>query len=250
MNITEKWIKNRAKIDGDNLEDIKTLILEGNFDEKISSLGSALLHFSRLKILDISRNLLKSIRGIEHIITLEVLNLYYNSIDDVTEIKRLQYNTNLRDLDLRLNPVARVSLDYRLYLTHLLPKLKSLDCRPIRDGERRAALMFFATDQRHDFDCDWLPCVNRPELTDRPPEMPLDNYGSAEHVAGFLKSDNHSEVTQAEKSRMISRYSPITQTLTGKTSVSISSLQSDMGLKGLKFVEFYNKKGGLCFCSN
>ncbi|KAF8570537.1 hypothetical protein P879_05828 [Paragonimus westermani] len=242
MIITENWIKNRAKIEGNNLEDIKTLILEGNFDEKISSLGSALLHFGRLKILDLSRNLLKSTRGIEHIITLEVLNLYYNSVDDVTEIKRLQYNTNLRDLDLRLNPVARVSLDYRLYLTHLLPKLKSLDCRPIRDAERRAALMFFATDQQRDFDCDWLPSASRPDLTDQPSELSLHNYCSGERIAGFLRSDDHFEVTHAEKGRTISRYSPIKQRLTGKTSINISSLQSDMSLKGLKFAEFYGKK--------
>ncbi|KAA3674419.1 uncharacterized protein DEA37_0006952 [Paragonimus westermani] len=225
MNITENWIKNRAKIEGNNLEDIKTLILEGNFDEKISSLGSALLHFGRLKILDLSRNLLKSTRGIEHIITLEVLNLYYNSVDDVTEIKRLQYNTNLRDLDLRLNPVAR-----------------SLDCRPIRDAERRAALMFFATDQQRDFDCDWLPCASRPDLTDQPSEVSLHNYGSGERIASFLRLDDHSEVTYAEVGRTISRYSPLKQRLTGKTSINISSLQSDMGLKGLKFAEFYGKK--------
>lgn len=64
LSISEDWVKEKVKISGENLEDIKTLILQGNYEEKISCLGTSLLHFSRLKILDLSRNVLKSIRVI------------------------------------------------------------------------------------------------------------------------------------------------------------------------------------------
>ncbi|KER29482.1 hypothetical protein T265_03947 [Opisthorchis viverrini] len=116
-------------------DDVKTLILQGNCEEKITHLGTALAHFTQLKILDLSRNLLQNIEGIEHIKSLEVLNLYYNSIEDLFEIKRLQCNPNLRDLDLRLNPISRLTADYRRYLSYLLPQLKTLDCRPLRRTE-------------------------------------------------------------------------------------------------------------------
>ncbi|CAH8289928.1 unnamed protein product, partial [Heterobilharzia americana] len=146
ISISEDWVREKVKISSENLEDIKTLILQGNYEEKINSLGSALLHFSRLKILDLSRNVLKSIRGIEHIKTLEVLNLYYNCIEEINELRVLAFNQNIRDLDLRLNPVSRLNSDYRLYLTYILPKLKTLDCRMLRDAERKAAISFFGAD--------------------------------------------------------------------------------------------------------
>ncbi|CAH8650603.1 unnamed protein product [Schistosoma rodhaini] len=150
LSISEDWVKEKVKISGENLEDIKTLILQGNYEEKISCLGTSLLHFSRLKILDLSRNVLKSIRGIEHIRTLEVLNLYYNCIEEINELQVLSFNQNIRDLDLRLNPVSRVNSDYRLYLTYILPKLKTLDCRMLRDAERKAAISFFGVDSTVD----------------------------------------------------------------------------------------------------
>ncbi|CAI2733648.1 unnamed protein product [Schistosoma spindalis] len=150
LSISEDWVKEKVKISGENLEDIKTLILQGNYEEKISCLGTSLLHFSRLKILDLSRNVLKSIRGIEHIRTLEVLNLYYNCIEEINELRILSFNQNIRDLDLRLNPVSRTNSDYRLYLTYILPKLKTLDCRMLRDAERKAAISFFGTESTVD----------------------------------------------------------------------------------------------------
>ena len=51
---------------------------------------------------------------------------YYNGIESMEELNRLRFNTNLKDLDLRLNPITRTEPDYRLYLIHMLPNLQSL----------------------------------------------------------------------------------------------------------------------------
>jgi hypothetical protein len=59
------------------------------------------------------------------------------------ELDRLKYNTSLFDLDLRLNPVTKEENDYRLYLIHIVPSLKQLDDRAIRDGERQMASTLF-----------------------------------------------------------------------------------------------------------
>lgn len=86
-------------------------------------------------------------QGLEHLKLLEKLNLYYNNIETMEELKRLRYNTNLKDLDLRLNPVTRTEPDYRLYMIHMLPNLQKLDDRGVRDRERQAALVHFSSSQ-------------------------------------------------------------------------------------------------------
>ena len=42
-------------------DDIKSLSLPGTFDEKIFNLGPSLIHFTRLKELDLSRNILETL---------------------------------------------------------------------------------------------------------------------------------------------------------------------------------------------
>ncbi|KAK2556914.1 Centrosomal protein of 72 kDa [Acropora cervicornis] len=118
LRITEQWIRERVKLKHDNLDDVKSLSLPGSFHEKISLLGSSLTGFTRLKSLDLSRNALGS-----------------------TE-----------ELDLRLNPVTKNEPDYRLFIVHMLPNLRRLDDRSVRDSERRAAIMHFTSDQASDFD--------------------------------------------------------------------------------------------------
>ncbi|CAL8070711.1 unnamed protein product [Calicophoron daubneyi] len=259
LNISEEWIKERVKVKDENLEDIKTLILQGNYDEKITQLGNSLLHFTRLKILDLSRNLLKTIRGIEHIVTLEVLNLYYNSIDDATELKRLEHNYNLKDLDLRLNPISRTNPDYRIYLIHLLPKLKTLDCRPIRDAERRTAILFFASDQANDY------CT---EISS--PKLPLgssDTYACAEDLTPARLSTNiTADIPQAQRADKIddldrlriftpsarilgendSRYESFRPLFAPRSCLDICHLPGSPALgfssRGLKTAEFYGNK--------
>ena len=62
----------------------------------------------------------------EHLSLLESLNLYYNKIQDLKEVFRLRKNQNLRDMDLRLNPVTGNEPDYRLFIAHMLPLLRRL----------------------------------------------------------------------------------------------------------------------------
>ncbi|KAK7114531.1 centrosomal protein of 72 kDa-like isoform X2 [Littorina saxatilis] len=147
LTLTEDIVRSRVNLTHDNLEDVKSLALPGTYHEKIISLGDALRKFSRLKALDLSRNALETVEGIENLDLLEKLNLYYNNISDLGELKRLKHTPNLRELDLRLNPVTRSEPDYRLYLIHMLPHLQKLDDRGVRDRERQAALTHFSSSQ-------------------------------------------------------------------------------------------------------
>lgn len=51
---------------------------------------------------------------------------YYNDIKNLKDLYQLRHNANLHDLDLRLNPVTKNEVDYRLFLIHLLPNLRKL----------------------------------------------------------------------------------------------------------------------------
>ncbi|XP_019896334.2 centrosomal protein of 72 kDa isoform X2 [Esox lucius] len=126
--------------------DVRSLILPGSYKEKIRHLGISLKNFVRLKTLDLSCNALISIEGVQHLEKLERLNLYYNHIPSIQEVKVICKLTTLRELDLRLNPLAKTDPQYRLYLVHTLPSLRKLDDCPVRDTERRLSLMHFSSD--------------------------------------------------------------------------------------------------------
>ncbi|KAL8613869.1 hypothetical protein ACOMHN_032859 [Nucella lapillus] len=147
LTLTEEVVRSRVNLTHDNLEEVKSLSLPGTYHEKIISLGTALRKFSRLKSLDLSRNALESLEGLENLGLLEKLNLYYNNISSMDELQRLKHTSHLKELDLRLNPVTRSEPDYRLYLIHMLPSLQKLDDRGVRDRERQAALIHFSSSQ-------------------------------------------------------------------------------------------------------
>nr|XP_015213089.1 PREDICTED: centrosomal protein of 72 kDa isoform X1 [Lepisosteus oculatus] len=145
--ITEQWIRERLQLQHRCLADVRSLSLPGSYDVKIAHVGNSLKNFVHLKNLDLSRNALVSIEGIQHLKKLEKLNLYYNCIPSLKAIFTLRKLTALKELDLRLNPVTKNDPDYRLYIVHMLPNLRKLDDHPVRDSERKAAVMHFTSEQ-------------------------------------------------------------------------------------------------------
>ncbi|KAJ6657844.1 hypothetical protein lerEdw1_001894 [Lerista edwardsae] len=163
--LTEEDIRERVNLEYQNLgeriaagdggggkrsgSDVRSLSLPGTYHEKITHLGNSLKHFIRLKSLDLSRNALFTLEGLQHLAYLEKLNLYFNRISALSEVFRLHSLTALKDVDLRLNPVVKNESDYRLFVVHMLPNLRRLDDRPVRDSERKASLLHFTTDHAY-----------------------------------------------------------------------------------------------------
>ncbi|EHH61501.1 Centrosomal protein of 72 kDa, partial [Macaca fascicularis] len=130
--------------------ELQSLSIPGTYQEKITHLGHSLMSLTGLKSLDLSRNSLVSLEGIQYLTALESLNLYYNCISSLAEVFRLHALTELVDVDFRLNPVVKVEPDYRLFVVHLLPKLRQLDDRPVRESERKASRLHFASEDSLD----------------------------------------------------------------------------------------------------
>jgi Leucine-rich repeat (LRR) protein len=82
-------------------------------NKRIRALDPALLHSygESLVTVDLCRNRLKTLLGIECCKNIITLNVYFNDIDDISELARLQQCTSLVSLDMRLNPVAS-ALDF------------------------------------------------------------------------------------------------------------------------------------------
>lgn len=112
-------------------------------------------------------------QGVQHLKMLQRLILYYNCIPSLEEVKVLFELPSLKELDLRLNPLAKNNPQYRLYLVHAMPTLRKLGkmlfCCPefahlmsgfkiissprwftdscsVRDAERKSALMQFSSE--------------------------------------------------------------------------------------------------------
>ncbi|XP_064126368.1 centrosomal protein of 72 kDa [Loxodonta africana] len=130
-----------------DLGELRSLSLPGTYQEKITHLGNSLMHLTGLKSLDLSRNSLVSLEGIQYLTALERLNLYYNCISSLAEVFRLRSLLELTDVDLRLNPVVKNESDYRLFVVHMLPNLRQLDNRPVRENERKASQLHFTSEE-------------------------------------------------------------------------------------------------------
>nr|XP_039256428.1 centrosomal protein of 72 kDa-like isoform X2 [Styela clava] len=185
LKITEEWVKERIKMDHDKLEDVRSLALPGSYHEKIASLSTSLSNFSRLQQLDVSRNAISSLDGLAHLKYLETLNLYYNQIPDLKEVFKLRKNQSLKNVDLRLNPVTKTEPDYRLFVVHMLPLLRTLDDRPVRESERKAALMHFSNEQAAEMEDKDSAAEN---LDTKPSAEPrISTQPRAEYVKNMIK---------------------------------------------------------------
>ncbi|XP_077159658.1 centrosomal protein of 72 kDa [Paroedura picta] len=149
--LTEEDVRERVNLRRADLVYVRVLSLPGTYHEKITHLGSSLKNFIRLKSLDLSRNALVSLEGLQHLTGLERLSLYFNRVSSLSEVFRLQTLTALQEVDLRLNPVIKNESDYRLFVVHMLPNLRRLDDCPVRDHERKASLLHFTPEQAYEF---------------------------------------------------------------------------------------------------
>ncbi|KAM5260351.1 centrosomal protein of 72 kDa isoform 5-T5 [Hipposideros larvatus] len=156
-----------------DLAELRSLSIPGTYQEKITHLGNSLMNLTGLKSLDLSRNSLVSLEGIQHLASLERLSLYHNCVSSLAEVLRLRSLPELRDVDLRLNPVVKNQPGYRLVVLHALPKLRQLDDRPVRASEREASWLHFASEGSLDSTQSLSavgragrPCQSRAKCTD------------------------------------------------------------------------------------
>ncbi|XP_027261620.2 leucine-rich repeat-containing protein 36 [Cricetulus griseus] len=142
--LDEEGLRRLGALTLEQPELVESLSLQGSYAGKIHSIGDAFRNFKNLRSLDLSRNLITSLKGIQYLCSLQDLNLYYNNIPSLVEVSRLQPLPFLKELDLRLNPVVRKDTDYRLFAVYTLQTLEKLDDRTVRDSERKAAKLHFS----------------------------------------------------------------------------------------------------------
>nr|KAF6407404.1 leucine rich repeat containing 36 [Molossus molossus] len=142
--LDEEGIRRLGALNLEQPELVESLSLQGSYAGKIHCIGDAFRNFKNLRSLDLSRNLITSLKGIQYLCSLQDLNLYYNNIPSLVEVSRLQPLSFLKELDLRLNPVVRKDTDYRLFAVYTLQTLEKLDDRAVRESERKAAKLHFS----------------------------------------------------------------------------------------------------------
>uniref|UniRef100_A0A7S2RKC3 U2A'/phosphoprotein 32 family A C-terminal domain-containing protein n=1 Tax=Mucochytrium quahogii TaxID=96639 RepID=A0A7S2RKC3_9STRA len=105
----------------------------------LKAIGNTLDSFRHVVSLDLSRNLLTHLDGIERLEKLRVLSVYLNKIEDGRVVQKLVGNKCLVNLDMRLNPIVKGTW-YRYFVLQNLPELKVLDEQPVAAYERRKCI--------------------------------------------------------------------------------------------------------------
>ncbi|XP_038595996.1 leucine-rich repeat-containing protein 36 isoform X2 [Tachyglossus aculeatus] len=153
--LDEEGLLRYGALTQDERELVETLSLQGSYAGKIRTIGNAFRHFKSLRSLDLSRNVISSLEGIEYLCSLQVLNLYYNNISSEVEVIRLQSLPLLQELDLRLNPFVNNDANSRLFIVNMLQTLKKLDEQEVLENERKVAkLRFIQLGNRGNVLCD------------------------------------------------------------------------------------------------
>ena len=134
--LTKQAVKIEANEQGHS--DVNTISKLTLQRRELIGLGNGLHGMINLVYLDLSRNMLSSLNGLRNCPALSTLILYYNRLENLKEIRKLEALKLLRDLDLRLNPFTREEY-YRTYIVHHLPFLSRLDERDVAPAERRVA---------------------------------------------------------------------------------------------------------------
>ena len=122
-----------------HLSELRVLNLAGNRIERINSNG--LSGLSALAELNLRRNCLACISGVETLPALQRLFLSYNNIVAMNSVSSLNTMPSLLELALDGNPLA-LEPSYRASILELSKTIRHLDLRRVTDEERRAALAF------------------------------------------------------------------------------------------------------------
>lgn len=80
----------------------------------------------------------------QYIPNLDTLMLNNNSLQEFSDIDPLGTLTKLTHISFDRNPIA-MKKDYRLYVIHILPNLRTLDCNRITQKEREASRKLYKT---------------------------------------------------------------------------------------------------------
>ncbi|XP_059863195.1 LOW QUALITY PROTEIN: centrosomal protein of 72 kDa [Delphinus delphis] len=132
------------------LAELRSLSIPGTYQEKITHLGNSLMNLTGLNSLALSRNSLVSLEGMEYLAALQRLSVYHIRISSLAEVFRLHCLTELAEVDFRRHPVVESKADYRLFVVRMLPRLRPLDDRPVRESERRASRLHLASEESLD----------------------------------------------------------------------------------------------------
>ncbi|XP_026003773.1 LOW QUALITY PROTEIN: leucine-rich repeat and guanylate kinase domain-containing protein [Astatotilapia calliptera] len=114
------------------------ICLRGNHLEKIEGLE----HLKSLQVLDLSQNRITSLSGLENLHLLGSLNLEKNLVSEIQECKHIHDLLLLRDLSLVENPVQEQP-DYKLAVIFLLQHLTVLDQEAVTVEEKVSSVNMY-----------------------------------------------------------------------------------------------------------
>jgi Leucine-rich repeat (LRR) protein len=117
----------------------------GLSDNSLTHLRTGFQGLQLLRVLDLSTNRIKSLRGLQDLMSLMKLNLSMNLIEKLNQSEYLQDLSLLSDLDLSDNPLTQKQL-YRLRLLYRLPQLRFLDGSPATAEQKIKAENLYGLD--------------------------------------------------------------------------------------------------------
>jgi hypothetical protein len=121
---------------------LEVLSLSANM---LSHLRTGFLNLQLLRVLDLSSNRVRSLRGLEGLLSLMRLDLSMNSIEKINQCEYLQDLSLLSDLDFSGNPVTSKKL-YRLRVLVKLPQLRALDASAVTADQKIKAENLYGLD--------------------------------------------------------------------------------------------------------
>lgn len=126
-NSLESYLEKKREDEEKFEEIIKSKILKVN-SRDLETLGNLNLfpELKRLTVLNLSHNLIYSLKGISLLENLTSLTLSYNKLEDIKELKRINFKRSIINLDIDFNPLTNHP-NYRLILIDIFPSLQFLD---------------------------------------------------------------------------------------------------------------------------